>query len=231
MHSCFWIELILPSKVMANLRTKLSAAPPTLVVSNNSTEEHMWMVDGATVSMASEAIWVLEDVSLSVELDTGEPIDPLGVRDIVSDLHDGLQSAYAPEMIELVTPGAVVETTTTTTTKATTALGIFVKTNKPITAAPNNKVVIFITLAIVAVLIVVAGMVVILSWLCCRKCRSVNIFVNTMSKYRKVTSRRRKNSRVVMCGARVQPTHIIVGPTTAIKYEEDSKNSEGIYSS
>ena len=203
---------------MLNLRTKLSAEAPTLVVSDTGAEEHMWVVDGAAVSMGSEAIWVLEDVSLRVEIDTGQPINAPQVRDILDDLQDGLQSAYALEMVELKTPSAVVETTTIETT---TPIEIFVNTDKPVAFARSNAG-IYIVLGIIAVLFIAAGLI-ILIWFLCRKFKSVNIFVDAMSKYRKVKSKtRRKNSRVVMVEARVQPSHIF-GPATTTKYNNDRK--------
>ena len=204
---------------MRNLRTKLSDEVPTLVVSNTSAEEHMWVVDGAAVSMGSEAIWVLKDVSLRVEIDTGQPIKAPQLRGLLDDLQDGLQSAYALEMIELETPSAV---TKTTTIEPTTAIETFVHTDKPTVAySQSSSAGMYIVLGIIGVLFVAAGGI-ILIWFLCRKFKSVNIFVDAMSKYRKVKSKkRRRNSRLVMVEARVRPSHSL-GPATT-KYNNERK--------
>ena len=216
------VDYILSTQVMTHLQTKLSPKPPTLVLSNSSTDDYVWMVDGTSTSMATESVWVLEGASVNVEMDTDGTLKPAEMENI---LHEDLTNVYTARKILVLTEPAKAVTRMTTESIATTITTI-TDGDKKMTAEKDDPLTLVATgiLVTLGVLTVAAGVVVAV-WCMCRKFRSVNIFVRNLSTKSNpgYISRVRKHPRLIMVGSRVQPAVTTGPPATKIATKKNQE--------
>ena len=195
---------------MTYLRVKLSAQPPTLARSNTSAEEYVWLAGGSSASIATTPVWILEGASMNVEMDTRGDFEPVEMKNI---LQEDLITMSIPKKMaaDVVTK---TEGVATTTSKPAIANVLTLTTQND---DDDLALVMYAVLATVAVLLVVAG-VLVLVWFLCRRFRSVNIFITKLSKMRG-----KRASRVIVITTRVQPDRISGPPVSKMSEKKDQE--------
>lgn len=197
---------------MEHLRLKLSAQPPTLAQSNTSAEEYVWLAGGNSASIATTPVWILEGASMKVEMDTRGDFEPVEMKNILQE--DLIVMSIPKKMAADAVAKTETEGVVATTTSKPAIAALIASTTQ--NDDDDLAVVMYAVVATVATLLVVAG-VVLLVWFLCRRFRSVNIFVNKISKMPK------RVSRIIVVTARVQPDRISGPPASKMSEKKDQE--------